>query len=145
MSVNHESEKIFCGSTTNKLERGQTPENIEQICFDLCRDYLGDIWLNLTIDEVEVRRLSGGLTNQLYYCGIKGDKQLSNGKGVQHVAIKLYQRKHFLRRGQTNDRLDDHIIASMVSQNGLGSKVYGIFEGGMIQQFYKVNFSVIFH
>ena len=34
----------------------------------------------------------------------------------------------------------------MVSANGLGPKVYGIFDGGMIQHFYHVsfNFSYIF-
>ena len=60
-----------------KLERGTTPENIKSQCFQLCQQYLGGVWLNLTIDEVEVKRLSGGLTNQLYYCAINEDKRIS--------------------------------------------------------------------
>ena len=120
------------------LQRGTTPQDIEQKCFDLCRNYLGGVWLKLTIDEVEVKRLSGGLTNQLYYCGINEDKR-SDAKEPQEVAIRLYEDKHFNNsENETNKRLTDTIIALMVSQNGLGPKIYGLFESGQIMRYYKV-------
>ncbi|CAG2178421.1 unnamed protein product, partial [Oppiella nova] len=68
-----DSKEINTDFSSVKWERGQTPDNIKDRCFHLCRDYLGDVWLNVTIDDIEVKRLSGGLTNQLYYCALNED------------------------------------------------------------------------
>ena len=97
-------------------QRGKTPEDIKQKCFQLCKDYLGGIWLQLSIEEFEIKRLSGGLTNQLYYCAINEDKQISDAKEPQEVAVRLYESKHFNNYEEgVNERLTDTIIALMVS------------------------------
>jgi len=127
------------------LIRGETPQDIKQKCYDLCKDYLAGVWLKVSIDQIEVKRISGGFTNQLYYCGIS--KPLKPvGNEPQEVAIRLYGGKHFnnLDCGQ-NERLTDVIIALLVSENKLGPKVYGIFEGGQIQHYYRVFFSSIIY
>jgi hypothetical protein len=124
----------------SKIEilRGKTPEDIKQRCFELTKDYLGGVWLNISIDEIEVKRLSGGFTNQLYYCAISKPMQ-PNGDEPQEVAIRLYGGKHFNNLNcDGNERLTDVIIALLVSQNKLGPKIYGIFESGQIQHYYKV-------
>ncbi|XP_054156456.1 choline/ethanolamine kinase-like [Oppia nitens] len=136
--------------TTIKLERGHTPNDIKDKCFGLCRDYLADIWLNVTIDDVEVKRLSGGLTNQLYYCAIKRDNNNNNNNEENindinsktnvpiEVAIRLYDSKHFNNHNNNGyERLTDTVVALIVSQNKLGPKLYGIFEQGQIQKYYK--------
>ena len=135
MTVNADNPSVEETDWTKvKLERGKTPDDIKQKCFQLCRDYLASNWLNVTIDEIEVKRISGGLTNQLYYCGIDEQKRLSETKVPQEVAIRLYSSKHF----GDNERLSDTVIALLVSQNKLGPKIYGLFEGGQIQKYYKV-------
>jgi len=125
----------------SKIEilRGTTPENIKQRCYDLCKDYLAGVWLKVEIDQIEVKRLSGGFTNQLYYCAISKPIK-SNNDEPQEVAIRLYGGKHFnnLDCGQ-NERLTDVIIALLVSQCKLGPKIFGLFEDGQIQQYYKVS------
>ncbi|XP_054157309.1 choline kinase alpha-like [Oppia nitens] len=77
------------------------------------------------------------MTNQLYYCGIvnkSDDKQ----EVPQQVAVRLYGPKYFNNKDcDGNERLTDVVIALMVSQNKLGPKIYGIFDGGQIQAFYK--------
>jgi len=118
--------------------RGKTPEDIEKKCLDLCKNYLGGIWLKTNLDQVQVERLCGGLTNQLYYCAIsKPLKPVCNEP--QEVAIRLYGEKHYnnLDCGQ-NERLTDVVIALLVSEYKLGPKIYGLFENGQIQQYYKV-------
>src|SRR6185437_7406451 len=55
------------------LERGDTPQDIKKRCYNLCQDYLGGVWLQVNINDIEVKRLSGGLTNQLYYCALNED------------------------------------------------------------------------
>jgi hypothetical protein len=122
----------------SQIFRGETPEDIEHKCFDLCQKYLGGVWLRVSIDEIEVKRLSGGFTNQLYYCAInKNIKPI--GDEPQEVAILIYGRKHVLSPGCVgNERLTDVVIALLVSEYKLGPKIYGLFENGQIQSFYKV-------
>ena len=122
-----------------QLQRGQTPKDIIEKCLGLCKDYLADHWTKQTSETIEVQRVSGGVTNQLYYCRIREPSLSSNMP--QEVAIRLYGAKHMNTNdcGQ-NERLTDVVIGLMVSENGLGPKVYGIFEEGQIQQYYKVNY-----
>ncbi|XP_054157300.1 choline/ethanolamine kinase-like [Oppia nitens] len=116
-----------------KLERGDTPQDIKDRCYQLCRNYLADVWLTVGIDDIEVKRLSGGLTNQLYYCAINDIHRTNDASAPQEVAIRLYQTKHF----NENERTSDMIIGLMVSQCGLGPKLYGVFPDGQIQKYYK--------
>ncbi|XP_054157294.1 choline/ethanolamine kinase-like [Oppia nitens] len=117
-----------------KLERGQTIDNFKQKCYELCQQYLGGIWLDTTIDEVEVRRLSGGLTNQLYYCAINKKTVNTSDDDIPHeVVVRFYQEKHF----SENERMSDTVIAVLISGNNLGPKLYGIFPGGQIQKYYQ--------
>jgi hypothetical protein len=123
-----------------EILRGETPKDIKQKCFNLCKDYLGGNWLKLSIDEIEVKRLSGGFTNQLYYCAIS--KPLNPiGDEHQEVAIRFYGEKHFNNLDcEGNERLTDVIIALLVSEYNLGPKIYGLFKTGQIQAYYKVLF-----
>ena len=117
--------------------RGKTPENIREQCYQLCREYLAGIWLRVSIDQIVVNRISGGLTNQLYYCAIEESSRTTGAKEPQEVAIRLYGDKHF-NNSETNERLSDIIIAILVSENSLGAKIYGIFDRGQILDYHKV-------
>ncbi|XP_054157292.1 choline kinase A2-like [Oppia nitens] len=126
--TNNESNK-----PTLHLERGRNVDNYKEKCHQLCQQYLGGVWLDTTVEDMKIRRLSGGLTNQIYYCGI--DEKLSTtGDGVPHeVVVLYYQDKHF----KENERLSDTVISVMMSDNNLGPKLCGVFPGGQIQKFYK--------
>ncbi|CAG2100038.1 unnamed protein product [Medioppia subpectinata] len=135
---NIESKLADFDITSVKWERGVTPQDIKEKCHDLCQDYLGGVWLKAGIDEVVVTRLSGGLTNQLYLCQLNDQYKNSVGVEPNEVAIRLYQGKHFNNLDHDgNERLTDVIIALIMSEKGLGPKIYGLFEGGQIQKFYK--------
>ena len=119
--------------------RGKTPEDIKEQCFDFCRQYLAGVWLEVTVDQIVVNRITGGLTNQLYYCAIDDNASggALSGRVPREVAIRLYGDKHF-NNEEVNERLNDIIIGVMVSQNNSGPKVYGLFEQGQIMAFHKV-------
>ena len=118
------------------LIRGNT-RGIEQKCLKLCKEYLASNWNQQTIDTIEVRRISGGMTNQLYYCGIKSPCTSSNIS--QEVAIRFYGEKYYNKsNADSKQRLTDVVIALLVSENQLGPKICGVFEEGQIHQFYKV-------
>ena len=119
--------------------KGETPVDIKEKCVKLCQDYLGGVWLEQTIDTIQLRRVSGGFTNQLYYCAV--GQPSTDGKVVpEEVAIRLYGPKYF-NNAEKNERLTDVVIALMVSENKLGPKIYGIFEEGQIQHYYKVSWN----
>ena len=120
-----------------ELIKGETPEDINDKCLKLCQDYLAGDWIEQTIDTIQVKRVSGGMTNQLYHCAITTPNLSS--KTPQEVAIRLYGTKFWEPTGtEGNERLPDVIICTMVSQNKLGPHVYGMFEGGQILKYYTV-------
>ena len=120
--------------TKLELIRGETPSDIKERCLQLCKDYLSGNWSQQTLDTIDVRRVTGGLMNQLYYCGIN---EPNNGEGVpQEVAIRLYGPNIF--EFCDKHRIRDTIVSLIFSQKNLGPKIYGVFEGGLIQKFYKV-------
>ncbi|CAG2109384.1 unnamed protein product [Medioppia subpectinata] len=123
-----------------ELSSGQTPDDINAQCLRLCVDYLGGVWTQRTPDSIAVKRVMGGVTNQLYYCAIGSHSDETEGSGVpQEVAIRLYGRKYFTRDDsqEREDRLNDVITALLASQSQLGPQVYGIFDGGEILKYYK--------
>ena len=129
------AEKDNISVDQSQLFRGETPEDIDSRCLTLCQDYIGSVWSQQTVDSIRVKRITGGLTNQLYCCAIKDP--VPGVDAPQEVAISFYGKKWF-KIFEQNERLSDIIVAIMVSANGLGPKVYGLFDGGMIQHFYHV-------
>ncbi|CAG2174543.1 unnamed protein product [Oppiella nova] len=122
-----------------EIIRGETPPDISDRCLQLCKDYLADIWCEQTIDSILVNRLTGGLTNQLYYCAIR-DPNVRPSHGVpREVAVRLYGSKYvdIDGSGGRNERLPDIIVALLASRCRLGPKIYGLFTGGEILAFYK--------
>ena len=116
--------------------RGETPLDIKEQCLKLCQEYLSDIWAKQTVNTIDVQRVSGGVTNQLYYCAIIDKCETTV---PQEVAIRLYGSKHFDPCDQdTNERLSDVIIGLLVAERGLGPKIYGFHESGEIHKWYKV-------
>ncbi|CAG2178827.1 unnamed protein product, partial [Oppiella nova] len=119
-------------------QRGRTPSDIKDICLQLCSDYLGGVWPQVSIDDIQVKRLSGGLTNQLYYCALNEDLRNSDTTEPQEVVLRLYEAKHFNNMdNEGNERLSDTIISVLVSEYNLGPKIYGLFESGQILKYYK--------
>ena len=143
-----QKENTFLNDLANlKLEdlvRGATIPNIERRCLDLCQAYIGGSWLQAqSIDAVTVKRITGGLTNQLYSIALN-DSVPSVPNAIypdepRTVAIKLYQAKHFATgAANEHERLNDIIILTILSELDIGPKVYGIFNEGFIQDFVEV-------
>ena len=126
-----------------KIGLGQTPNDIKDKCLKLCQDYLSGVWLTQTIDNITVERLTGGMLNQLYYCGINGEREVDRDV-PKEWAIKFIQKKPFLEESESEEKerlLAELVVSLMVSENGLGPKIYGVFDGGVIQKYYRVCFT----
>lgn len=124
-----------------EMIRGQTPAGIEARCLELCRSFIGGAWNEAKgIEEISVKRISGGFTNQLYHVRLNRVDEIENSDSCPtEVAIKLYQAKHVKNyHSDDGERLNDVIILSMVSELGISPKVFGIFQDGFIQEYIKV-------
>lgn len=87
--------------TMADLVRGTTPKDIEERCLSLCQAYIGGTWSTAkSTEDVNVKRISGGLTNQLYHVQLKDSlPRVANTIYLDEptdVAIKLYQVYLFL-------------------------------------------------
>jgi len=121
-----------------ELIRGQTPEDIKQQCHQLCKEYIGGVWNDISSDQFNLNRISGGLTNQLYCCSLNSDL-IAKNNCPKEVVIRLYGKKHFNNLDQDNERHSDSIVSLIMSTNKLGPKLYGVFSGGEILQHIQVN------
>lgn len=43
---------------------------MRDIAVRICRDYLTGAWKSITSDEIQLKRISGGLSNFLYYVSL---------------------------------------------------------------------------
>lgn len=140
-----EVENYFKDVKQEDLIRGATPDGIERRCLDLCRKFIGGTWHSASLADVQVARISGGLTNQLYQVSLAqsvtpAHNQVYGREEPRQVAIKFYMKKHFgADAGDEHERLNDIIISSTVSELGIGPKIYGFFAGGVIQAYYEVS------
>ena len=120
--------------------KGETPIDIKKKCLTLCQTYLGGKWTELSVDDIQIRRRSGGMSNQVYYCGIP-EPMRGTGDEPQEVAVRLYGFKmDFKTFDEDCPRKSDAIVWLMASERGLGPKVYGLFPEGQIHKFYQVSF-----
>ena len=124
------------------LLKGDTPDDIKEKCLQSCKDYLAHNWIQQTVDTIQFKRLSGGLSNQMYFVAIS--KPSTTSHVPQEVVIRIYGNKQFNNLDNTdNERLTDVIIAVMIADINLGPKIYGLFESEQILHFYKVFIIVI--
>ncbi|XP_054157303.1 choline/ethanolamine kinase-like [Oppia nitens] len=116
--------------------RGQTPEDIKEQCLQVCQDYIAGDWIKQTVETIEVTRITGGVTNQLYKCAI--NESDANPTVPNVVAVRIYGSKWSKSNVYDgNERLSDIIISMMVSERKLGPKLLGVFNGGEISVFHN--------
>ena len=123
----------------NKLKdktKGDDQNDIDNKCLDVCQTYLAGDWLNINTKDIEVKRLTGGMTNQIYQC-----KAINNCYDVEDVVIRLYGEKYDLKTFEKEcPTFYDGIVALLVSMEKIGPHIYGVFEQGQVMLWYKVRF-----
>ena len=130
----HNLEQNFQGNV-----RGEDVPDIEHKCLSVCQKYLSGIWSELTVDDIEVKRLTGGMSNINYHCKALHSKAKECNE-TQEVVIRYYGVKYdwSLSPIPDDDRLADGVIGLLASEKGLGAQVYGLFNEGQIQKYYPV-------
>ena len=109
----------------------QKESNNEEVV-DICKQYLPHIWSTLGVDEIQVERMTGGLGSRLYRCKV----ETSEGSDIVYEEVVV--RLHGSDITVYVSRFDRAIIALVMSQSGIGPKVFGLFEGGQVIKYYQV-------
>lgn len=140
-STNQDGNAFLSNLKHEDLVRGTTPTNIEQRCLALCQEFIGEVWNQIPdANGVNVTRISGGLANQLYRVQARNEdlRALPNAD----VAIKIFMPKRMVKsegEKRDNERLNDAVVTTVLSQVGLGPKVFGISTEAIVQTYYEVS------
>ncbi|XP_014240177.1 choline/ethanolamine kinase isoform X1 [Cimex lectularius] len=99
----------------------------------ICRGYLNGPWKKITDLDVNVKRLSGGLSNFLYHVKLDGFE----GVKPEQVLLRVYGQTH--GEGAIESLITESVIFTLLSERKIGPKLYGVFPGGRIEEFIQSN------
>ncbi|CAG2117193.1 unnamed protein product [Medioppia subpectinata] len=133
--MNMNDEECDYETKRKQWRRGETPEDIQTECRNLCSQYLGGIWSEISENQLNIRRITGGFTNQIYYCGLSS-QCATIGNEPQEVAVKCYGKK-WISNYTENDRFNDIVINLLAAKHNLGPKQYAFFSRGNIEEYIK--------
>lgn len=137
--------------------KARSETDMRDIASRICRDYLTGAWKTIPAEDLQLRRISGGLSNFLYYVSLPEDHQqrsdtprsnYSSGSSSSKRARKdsyssMLEPKEVMLRiyGQTHGEhaletmLTESVVFTLLSERKLGPKLHGIFPGGRIEQY----------
>lgn len=98
----------------------------------ICRAYLPGAWKKITAADVEVNRISGGLSNWLYLVRLR--KTINNSVEVpKEILLRLYGQSH----GECGVQhlISESVIFALLSERKLGPRLHGVFAGGRIEEY----------
>lgn len=96
----------------------------------LCRGYLQGSWKKITVKDITVKRISGGLSNWIYQVTLLNK---SNATEPRDVLMRLYGQTH--GENAIENIITESVIFTLLSERGLGPKLHGIFPGGRLEEY----------
>ncbi|XP_045770880.1 choline/ethanolamine kinase isoform X3 [Maniola jurtina] len=144
-------------STYGKLQMCGTEEEMREIAGRICRNYLHGAWKSVDPADLDFKRISGGLSNFLYYVALPSD--VTKLEGFAHESspelddhkkpilsshsIYMEEPKKVLLRiyGQVHGEramdaiVTESVIFTLLSERRLGPKLHGVFSGGRIEEY----------
>uniref|UniRef100_A0A915EVU1 Choline/ethanolamine kinase n=1 Tax=Ditylenchus dipsaci TaxID=166011 RepID=A0A915EVU1_9BILA len=95
----------------------------------LCARFLGGAWKTVSLDNLKINRIKGGMSNMLFLCRLT-----ENHPPIRNEPDKVLLRVYF------NPETESHLVAesvifTLLSERHLGPKLYGIFSGGRLEEY----------
>ncbi|CAG4948557.1 unnamed protein product [Parnassius apollo] len=148
-----------------KLQMSGTEEEMREVAGRICRNYLHGAWKTVKPTELEFRRISGGLSNFLYYVALPEDSSKFGGYTqresspeaeletpvtrfagrtmVRSNSFSIEEPRKVLLRiyGQVHGEramdaiVTESVIFTLLSERRLGPKLHGVFSGGRIEEY----------
>ncbi|CAL2036821.1 unnamed protein product [Caenorhabditis brenneri] len=105
----------------------EDPSLVRRKALEYGSNYLGGDWKTLSENEVNVVQMTGGQSNLLYLVTASPGK-ISSESTPSCFLIRLHCQ-------QESQVFTDTVVFSIMSERGLGPKLYGFFPGGRLEQF----------
>ncbi|XP_058820251.1 choline/ethanolamine kinase isoform X2 [Topomyia yanbarensis] len=135
------------------IKASKSPAEMRDIAARICRDYLTGAWKTIPAEELQMKRISGGLSNFLYYVSLpehyKSDSPRTSFSSnsskrprkdsystmlePKEVLLRIYGQTHGEHALET--MLTESVVFTLLSERKLGPKLHGIFPGGRIEQY----------
>lgn len=124
---------------------------MRDIAARICRDYLTGAWKTIPAEDLQLKRISGGLSNFLYYVRLPDHQNsssprpssncykrvrkdsYSNMLEPKEVLLRIYGQTH--GESALESMLTESVVFTLLSERKLGPKLHGIFPGGRIEQY----------
>uniref|UniRef100_A0A914GU16 Choline/ethanolamine kinase n=1 Tax=Globodera rostochiensis TaxID=31243 RepID=A0A914GU16_GLORO len=95
----------------------------------LCARFLGGAWKTVSLEDMKIHRIKGGMSNMLFLCRLT-----ENHPPIKGETDKVLLRVYF------NPETESHLVAesvifTLLSERHLGPKLYGIFSGGRLEEY----------
>lgn len=103
-------------------------DDMLEMATKVCRDYLQGPWKKITVNDISVKRISGGLSNWIYWITL-----LRTNIEPRDVLIRLYGQKY--GENGIENIITESVIFTLLSERGLGPKLHGIFPGGRLEEY----------
>ncbi|XP_058456048.1 choline/ethanolamine kinase isoform X2 [Malaya genurostris] len=135
------------------IKASKSPADMRDIAARICRDYLTGAWKTIPAEELQMKRISGGLSNFLYYVSLPEHCKSDSPRGSfsstsskrprkdsystmlepKEVLLRIYGQTHGEHALET--MLTESVVFTLLSERKLGPKLHGIFPGGRIEQY----------
>uniref|UniRef100_A0A9J8AYV9 Ethanolamine kinase n=1 Tax=Cyprinus carpio carpio TaxID=630221 RepID=A0A9J8AYV9_CYPCA len=108
--------------------------------FSWCRDFLSGSWKAISVNDFQIKIVSGGLSNLLYMCSLPDDVE-PTGVEPRRVLLRIYgailqvgHPDHITIRGVDSIVLES-VMFAILAERELGPRLYGIFPEGRLEQY----------
>ncbi|VVC99906.1 unnamed protein product [Leptidea sinapis] len=109
-----------------KLQMCGSESEMREVAARICRNYLHGAWKTVAPADLDFKRISGGLSNFLYYVALPPPPDHAG------VLLRIYGQVHGERA--MDAIVTESVIFTLLSERRLGPKLHGVFSGGRIEQ-----------
>ncbi|XP_037913443.1 choline/ethanolamine kinase isoform X3 [Hermetia illucens] len=148
--------RFYQRNSIHFIRSGDIPKNsasideMREVAARICRDYLHGAWKTVNAEDIKFRRISGGLSNFLYYVSLPdGFDNNNSASTISQQSIKRLRRDSSQQEGEPKEvllriygqshgdsaMLTELVVFTLLSERNLGPKLHGIFPGGRIEQY----------
>ncbi|CDW55529.1 choline:ethanolamine kinase [Trichuris trichiura] len=107
------------------------PYAVKERAMSVCACYLGGIWKTISVQEAQISRVNGGMSNLLFLCQLPADA-VPVGDEPSKTLLRIY----FNVESETK-LVTECVIFTLLSERHLGPKLYGIFSGGRLEEYIR--------
>nr|CAD7425107.1 unnamed protein product [Timema monikensis] len=119
------------------LKMSNCSNEVREMATRICSNYLSGIWKNISSRDIMIKHIGGGLSNLLYHVSLP-KPQKPKSREPSQVILRLYGQNHGEQAMES--LVTESVVFTLLSEQGLGPKLHGVFPRGRLEEFIPVSF-----